>query len=61
MNYYEVEGRNGYHAIDLYEEGPPSAGGKFIRTIDTFRTRKQAALIAQALRDAYLDGRRYEN
>ena len=37
---YRVEGRNGYYALDFYIDGA------MIQTIETFRTRKQATLIA---------------
>ena len=45
--YYHVERRNGYVALDEYA-GADSMSA-FLRTVDTFKTRKQARLVASEL------------
>jgi hypothetical protein len=48
---FRTQGRNGYTAIDEFRDG------KCYRTVDIFRTRKQAERIADALNGAFADGR----
>jgi hypothetical protein len=50
MRRYEVQGRNGYWAIDLYENG------ECRMNIEIFNTRKLATSVANALNKAYRDG-----
>jgi hypothetical protein len=51
---YRAQSRNGYTAVDLYE----NIDGRDVcrRTIDTFRSRKQAERVAGALNDAVSQG-----
>jgi hypothetical protein len=48
---FKTQGRNGYTAIDEYRDG------QCYRTIDTFRTRKQAETVAYYLNEAFANGR----
>ena len=44
--YYHVEKRYNYYAVDKYTGSPH---GSYIGTLDTFRTRKQANIVAAEL------------
>ena len=48
--HYEYEGRNGSYFVDLYNFK------RFLRTVDKFKTKKQALLVAGALNAAYRGG-----
>lgn len=50
MKNYEVQGRNGYWAIDLYEND------RCLRLVEIFKTKKQAERVAGELNQAIAYG-----